>query len=173
MRGGSKASGWTLAGGTRSLEPPEQDSSSEDEATCRMTRTRSLLSASVESEVATPITDGKPTATSPVGEIRPPEVRLRSNSSTSSDRDRQSSTENALESSDNSAHNRRISSSATSATIRSKTGSVANGGGGRGAGRRSTHDDERKSDLLTAEHTSVSQVNLPRYVDMREKNEGL
>ncbi|XP_044010680.1 ras guanine nucleotide exchange factor P-like isoform X2 [Aphidius gifuensis] len=42
-RGGSRGSHWTLAGGSRSLEPSELDSSSDEDLSRRPTRTRSFL----------------------------------------------------------------------------------------------------------------------------------
>ncbi|XP_043276688.1 rabphilin-3A isoform X1 [Venturia canescens] len=159
-RAGSRASGWTLTGGTKSLEPPEQDSSSDDEATRRMTRTRSLLSANCEVEVFP--SEG---ATTPVGqstEMRPPQLGVRSNSSTS-EHERRPSSENPPEAADNAVSqtaNRRVSSSTSTSTIRSKSGSSANNGQ-RNNSRRPNADEQRDSNERTSEFsTSVTQVHL-------------
>ncbi|XP_043276689.1 rabphilin-3A isoform X2 [Venturia canescens] len=156
-RAGSRASGWTLTGGTKSLEPPEQDSSSDDEATRRMTRTRSLLSANCEVEVFP--SEG---ATTPVGqstEMRPPQLGVRSNSSTS-EHERRPSSENPPEAADNAVSqtaNRRVSSSTSTSTIRSKSGSSANNGQ-RNNSRRPNADEQRDSNERTSEFsTSVTQ----------------
>uniref|UniRef100_A0A0C9R2Y4 Rph3al protein n=1 Tax=Fopius arisanus TaxID=64838 RepID=A0A0C9R2Y4_9HYME len=49
-RGSSRSAGWTLTGGSKSLEPSEHDSSSDEEISRKPTRTRSFLSYSLSTD---------------------------------------------------------------------------------------------------------------------------
>ncbi|XP_015111135.1 rabphilin-1 isoform X2 [Diachasma alloeum] len=51
-RGSTRSAGWTLTGGSKSLEPSEHDSSSDEEISRKPTRTRSFLSYSLSTDPA-------------------------------------------------------------------------------------------------------------------------